>query len=206
MQQNKLEELTGRIYNEGISKAKEEADKILTEAKAKAEKIVKDAENKAIEIKNKADKEAKELEKKVIAEIKQASTQSIRALKQQITELVSSTALAGDLKSGFDDKNFVKKIIETAISNWNPKGSEAVSLNLLLSENDKKELGDYFKANTKKLLDGELNVSFDYEMKGGFKIGPKDASYLISFEEDDFLSLFKAYLKQKTVELLFEGK
>jgi len=41
-------------------------------------------------------------------------------------------------------------------------------------------------------------------MKSGFKIGPADESYLISFTDEDFTNFLKGYLRPKTSQLLFE--
>jgi V/A-type H+-transporting ATPase subunit E len=43
-------------------------------------------------------------------------------------------------------------------------------------------------------------------MKSGFKVGPADGSYVISFTDEDFNNFFKAYLRPKSTELLFEKK
>ena len=43
-------------------------------------------------------------------------------------------------------------------------------------------------------------------MKGGFKIGPADGSYKISFSEDDFENFFKSFLRPKTIEMLYPGE
>ena len=44
--ENKLQELTQKLYNEGVEKANEEADKIIKEAKAEADKLKKMLEKK----------------------------------------------------------------------------------------------------------------------------------------------------------------
>jgi V/A-type H+-transporting ATPase subunit E len=48
-----------------------------------------------------------------------------------------------------------------------------------------------------------LEFSFSPDVRTGFKIGPADGSYLISFTDDDFLNFLKAYLRPKTSHLLF---
>lgn len=203
--QNKLQELTEKLYNEGVSKAQQEAEKLLADAKAEADKIVNDAEAKAGEIKKNAEQEAEDFRKRVETEVRQAADQTMRSLKQEITELISSDALKQPVKEAFDDKDFLKKIIETAIKNWEPQSDEAVSLSVLLSEKDQQKLAGYLKSNTKKLLNkGEIVVAADKSMKGGFKIGPKDGSYQIRFDEEDFYNLFKAYLRPKTTAFLFK--
>ena len=45
--QNKLQELTDKLYQEGLSKGKEEGERILADAKAQAEKILAEAKAQA---------------------------------------------------------------------------------------------------------------------------------------------------------------
>ncbi len=52
--ENKLQELTDKLYKEGLSKGKEEGDAILAEASKKAEEIIGEAKRKAEEILKKA--------------------------------------------------------------------------------------------------------------------------------------------------------
>ena len=42
--QNKLQELTDKLYQEGLSKGKQEGENLVAQAKAEAEKIIRGAE------------------------------------------------------------------------------------------------------------------------------------------------------------------
>ena len=63
--QNKLQELTDKLYNEGLSKGKQEGEAILNEARIKADKITAAANSEAEKILSQARKEAEELKTKV---------------------------------------------------------------------------------------------------------------------------------------------
>ena len=56
---NKLQELTDKLYREGLSKGKEEGEAILAKAELKATEIVEAAQKKAEEIIKKAEKDSK---------------------------------------------------------------------------------------------------------------------------------------------------
>ena len=51
---DKLQELTQKLYQEGLSKGKEEGEAILAKAKAEAQEIVKQAQEQAAAIVDKA--------------------------------------------------------------------------------------------------------------------------------------------------------
>ncbi|HKL09416.1 MAG TPA: hypothetical protein VJ896_11620 [Bacteroidales bacterium] len=204
--ENKLQELTQKLYNEGVEKANEEADKIIKEAKSEADKIKKNAEKEAKGIIEEAEQKSEEIKKNVHAELELASKQTVRKVKQQITDLITSKVIDEPVKKAFDDEKFVKEIIETIIKNWDPQKKESVDLSVLLPEKLEKEFEKYFKAKTGKELNAKLELSFSDAVKGGFKIGPADNSYKISFSEEDFINFFKSYLRPKTGEMLFQGE
>lgn len=59
--QNKLQELTDKLYNEGLSKGKQEAEELKAKALQEADQIVSQAKNEATAIVAKAEKEAAEI-------------------------------------------------------------------------------------------------------------------------------------------------
>ena len=63
--QNKLQELTDKLYNEGLSKGRQEGEAILNEARSQAEEIISKARAEAARITADAEKEASELKAKV---------------------------------------------------------------------------------------------------------------------------------------------
>ncbi len=200
----KLQDLTDKVYNEGVQKAKEEADAILKEAKEKAAKIEKDAKEQAEKTISDAKKEAEEAKKHMESELKMAVDQALTALKQDVTSLVTMDALEPTTKELFSDKKYLGSLIQKIVEGWS-KGNEG-DISLILSEADKKQMEEYFKNELADQLNKEVKVSFSSEVKAGFKIGPSDGSYVISFTEQDFNNFFKTYLRPKTRELLFEQK
>ena len=48
-----------------------------------------------------------------------------------------------------------------------------------------------------------VSVSFSRQIAGGFRIGPRDGGYMISFAEGDFESILTEYLRPATRKLLF---
>lgn len=205
--QSKLDELTKKIYSEGVSKANNDAEEIIKKAKTEAKNILKKTKAEAEKIINDANKKSDEIKHNIESEMKLSVNQTISTVKQQIVNLISLKAIKENLNKDLKDKDFIKKIISKIIDNWNPLGSETIDLNLLLPEKDKKDLGKYFDSKEVDLLSKNLSVSFDNNINTGFKIGPKDNSFVLSFTEKDFENFFKAYLRPRTSQLLFnKGK
>lgn len=202
--QSKLQELTEKIYQEGVQKASEEAEKILVEARHQAEEIIKEAHKQAGELVKGAEKQTAEMQHNTMSELKLSGRQVMTDIKQQIMNMIDKKVLEGRIKESVKDENFIKEVIATAIKNWNPKSDEAISLELLLPKEKQDAFDNWFKSQAKELLDSGLKVEYSGKVKAGFQIGPKDGGYFISFTDQDFDSLFKSYMRPKLVELLFE--
>jgi V/A-type H+/Na+-transporting ATPase subunit E len=204
--ENKLQELTQKLYNEGVEKANVEAEKILADAKAEAEKLKQNAEKDAQKIIADAEQKSVEIKKNVDAELNLAAKQTVRTVKQKITDMIVSNVIDEPVKKSFDEVKFVKEIIETVVKNWDSKKGEAIDLSVLLPEDLEKEFSEFFTAKSGKELNANLELSFSDSIKGGFKVGPADGSYKISFSEEDFENFFKSYLRPKTIEMLYPGE
>jgi V/A-type H+/Na+-transporting ATPase subunit E len=202
--QNKLQELTEKIYREGITKGNAEADVIVSAAKKEAEKILEDAKKEAESIIKQAKNKAEEMKTNAEAELKLSSKQAVNALKQQITDLVNDSVVKSSVSSATTDKAFVQKIIETAVNNWT-SSSDNPDLAVLLPEGEEKKLMEHFGRSAKNLFDKGLEIRKDSSIKSGFQLMPKDGSYKISFTDEDFVNFFKQYLRPKLTEMLFEG-
>jgi V/A-type H+/Na+-transporting ATPase subunit E len=203
--ENKLQELTEKIYSEGVDKANKEAEAIIANAQAEAGSIVKNAEKEAESIISKAEKGAQEIKNNVHSEVRLSARQAINTIKQQLTELIITRTTGEDIKKALGDKEFLQRIIETAVKNWDPSSTKGIDVAVLLPEKERKELDAYFTKKQKALLDAGLELRFDDSMESGFKIGPKDGSYQVSFTEEDFENFFRNYLRPRTTELLYSG-
>lgn len=204
--ENKLQELTQKLYNEGVEKANVEAEKILADAKAEVEKMKQNAEKEAEKIIAAAEQKSTEIKKNVDAELNLAAKQTVRTVKQQVTDMIVSKVIDEPVKKAFDEVKFVKEIIETVVKNWDPKKGEAIDLSVLLPADLEKEFATFFTAKTGKELNANIELSYNDNIKGGFKVGPADGSYKISFSEEDFENFFKSYLRPKTIEMLFSAE
>jgi len=204
--EKKLQELTEKIYSEGIGKAKEEAEKMIAEAQKASDDIIGKAKREADKITADAKKKADEIIRNGQSEMKLASNQAISAVKQKITDIITAKVVKDSVSPAAADIDFMKKLIEISVKNFFADTSKGMDLALTLPENESSELEKHLKANASKLLNGELKIEFSGELEDGFRIGPADGSYKLSFTDKDFENFFKQYMKPKTIEFLFGGK
>lgn len=198
---NKLDILTKKIYEEGIEKAQNDAKDILEKAQKDAENIIKEAENKAKAIIEKANADSANLRQKTEAEIGMSVKQAIAALKQQITNLISNNISAEMSKTAFNDKEFVHGLMSKIIEKWSSESNS--DLSIILNEKEKEEFEKYLINKHKELLNNNLTLITNSTQKDGFVIQPKDGGYKITFSEKVFEEFFNAYLKEYSKKLLF---
>ncbi|WP_346854290.1 V-type ATP synthase subunit E [uncultured Draconibacterium sp.] len=202
---DKIQEITEKIYNEGVIKAQADADRIISDARAKADEIIHLAQKTHDDIIAEAQKQADELARKTETEIQIAARQFISSLKQKVTEIITTAQIATPVKGAMSDVDFVKKIIATTLNNWHNESTADLSLKVLLPEKEEKEFSSFFDSKINEILNKGVDVSFDPRLERGFKIGPQDGSYILSFTDNDFENYFKSYFKDRTKRLLFES-
>ena len=198
---NKLQELTDRLYKEGLSKGKEEGEAILAEASRKAEEIIAAAKKEADAVLRDARKEAEDFRTKVEGDVKMAATQSIQAVRNDIENLMVGKLTDSAVNASLADVEFIKEAIKAVAMNFNAQ--EAVDLEAVLPEALKGELEPFIKGELAGALKGGITASFSKKVSGGFNIGPKDGSYFISFTDETFRSLISEYLRPATRKILF---
>ncbi len=199
--ENKLQELTDKLYNEGLSKGKTEGEAFLAKAREEAASIVAAAEKEAAEIKARAEKEAADYKTKVSGDLKMAAAQSVQATRKDIENLIVFKASEPAVEKALSDETFVKEIIKSVAEKFSAE--EAVDLNLVLPESLKSALEPFVTGELASILKGGVNAEFSKKISGGFKIGPKDGSYFISFTDETFKELISEYLRPATRKLLF---
>ena len=194
--ENKIQELTEKIYAEGVEKGKAEADRLVCEAKESAAEIVKKAQAEAEAIVAAAKKKAEELDANTRSEIKLYGAQAVGALKSEVATVVTDTivkAAVKEARAGDSVKAMLVKIAER----WN--SDEA----LVISTSEAEELKAYFAKNAKALLDKGVEIKQVNGSKTSFSIAPADGSYKVNFGEGEFEAFFKSFLRPQMVELLF---
>ena len=198
---DKLQELTQKLYNEGLSKGKEEGQAILAKAQEEAQAIVKKAQEEAQAILTQAQKEAQDYKIKVEGDVKMASIQALQATRAGIENLIVAKAVDAPVKEALSNATFLKGIIEAVAKNFSAQ--ESTDIALVLPEKLQKELEPFVKDEVAKSLGKGVEASFSKKVSGGFKIGPKDGSYFISLTDESFQELIGDYLRPTTKAILF---
>lgn len=195
--ENKIQELTDKIYKEGVEKGNAEAQRLVGAAQEEAQKIIADAQAQAEAILAEAKKNAAELSENTVSELKLFAGQAVNALKTEIASLLTNQVVSSAVKDFVADKNYLNKFIVTLAANW------AANEPIVISTADAASLKKYFAAQANDVLAKGVKIEQVNGMKTLFSISPADGSYKVNFGEEEFENYFKEFLRPQLVEMLF---
>ena len=194
---DKIQELTSKLYTEGVDKGRKEAERIVAEAKASVKTILDEAQEKANQLIAAARKEQAELKKHTEAELKLYASQSAEALKTEIINLLTDKLATMNVKAAMEDKLFMQKLIGEMVTNWSENETLTVGVE------HPEELESYIASNLKQILEKGLKIESVNGIKTGFTLSPADGSYKMRFGEEEFIDYFKEFLRPQIRQLLF---
>lgn len=199
--ENKLQQLTQKLYNEGLSKGRAEAEAVLAKAHADAEKIVAEAQDKAREITAQAEKAAAQLKTNTENEVRLAAGQLKSALRQQVETMVQMEVVTPAVSQAWRDNSFIQQLAVEAVQTLDPKQG----LRVVLPANRGNELVEAVKQALAERFgaDNGIEVVTDARVRVPFRVMVKEGGYYVSFADADFDALFRSYLRPKVVQLLF---
>ena len=102
----KIQELTEKLYREGVEKGQAEAERIKLEAQAEAQKILDNARQQAQAIEAQAKKKAAELDTNTKSELKLYTSQALNALRSEIANVLTNSAVDEAVKGLVADPEF----------------------------------------------------------------------------------------------------
>ena len=193
----KLEELTQKIYAEGVEKGNAQAEQIVEKAKADAAAIVENAEKQAADILAKAQNKAAELDKNTRSELRLYAEQSVNAIKTAITDLINGKVVTDNIQAATADPKFMQALILKMAEQMMQNG------NVTIEAKDAQSLRTYFEQNAKALLNQGLTITEVKGIKTDFQIQNTQGGYKLSFGEQELVAYFKEFLRPQLIEMLF---
>ena len=193
----KIQELTEKIYREGVEKGQQEAERIVAEARQEAEKIVAEAKEQAQTIEQVAKKKAAELDTNTKNELKLYTGQALNALKSEVANVLTDKVVSDEVQKLAEDKDFLAKFAVSLAEKW--QGDAPA----IISSKDADSLKAYFMKHAKTLLDKGVKIEKVNGIDTLFTIQPEDGSYKVQFGKEEFEAYFKAFLRPQLVEMLF---
>lgn len=193
----KLQELTEKIYREGVEKGQAEADRIIEEGKKKAADIVNEARKQAETLMAQAQKQAAELDSNTKNELKLYTSQALNALKSEVANVLTCQVVEKSVGELVKDDNFLGQFAVALATKW--VEDEPV----VISSAEAEKLNAYFAAHAKDLLNKGVTINKVNGKDTLFTISPADGSYRVNFGKEEFETYFKDFLRPQMIEMLF---
>ena len=195
--EDKIQELTEKLLNEGVERGKEKAQEIVEQAKQQAEQIINDAHKQAEEICKKADDDAKTLDQNTKSELRMFCDQALNALKSEVANIVNDKIVNETVKNVVDDKTFMNEFVLKMAEKWGAQED------IVISTKDAASLKALFAKKAKALLDKGVKIEQINGQNTLFSIQPADGSYKVNFGNEEFEEYFKSFLRPQLVDMLF---
>lgn len=201
--EDKIKEITEKLYHEGVAKGEARAQEIIAEARQQADALIRAAKDDADRIVSEARQQAENIRKAAEGEIKVAAAQALTTLKQQIVDALLLEVVDKPMTAALSDPSTVANLLSILFQNWNPQAGGHPSLEVLLPEGKKAELESALRSALQQELVKGMSLRFVRTIKAGFQIRPEGKSFKISLTDEDFKEFFKEYLRPKTRDFLF---
>ena len=194
--ENKVQEITDKIYREGVEKGQAEAQKIVEAAEAEKATLLKRAQQEAEKIIADAKKTADELNKNTQAELQLYTGRAMEALKSEIANLVTDSVVDAVVNETVNSE-WLQKLMLSLATDWVTKE------NVVIQTSDAHALTQYFAKKSKELLNKGVQIEQVNGKPAAFAIMPADKGYKVQFGEAEFAAYFKEFLRPQLVEMLF---
>jgi len=194
--ENKVQEITDKIYREGVEKGQAEAQVIIEAAEAEKVALLKKAQQEAEKIIADAKKSADELNRHTQSELQLYAGRAVEALKSEIANLVTGFVV-DTAASETVNNEWLQNLMFTLASDWVNKE------NVVIQTADADALTQYFAKRTKELLNKGIQIEQVNGKPAAFAIMPADKGYKVQFGETEFAAYFREFLRPQLFDMLF---
>ena len=182
-----LKHLIEQIQKEGVEKANEQAETIISQAKEKAAKIVAEADEKAHSLLKKSQTASEAFAERSVKTLEQAARDLLITVGQGCEKVASGTL--GQAVDTTLSGDFLQQMIKGVIDQG--KGSSVV---LSVNDADKAALASFCAELTKK-SGKHIDLVSDSEILSGFKVGFKDQSVYLDYTGEAVAEALSAFLR-----------
>lgn len=196
-----LQGLLNKIQTDGILKAEEEKDKIVSKAKQDAADIVANARTEAEAILKKAEAEAVSSREKSEAAIRQAARDILIALKSDILNRLSAVAknCAGNAMT---PEVMAGIILEIAKARQTRQAEGETELEVIVAKKDAENLEKLLKGSLLADLHARPKISVGHDFQAGLQIGFSGEDVFLDFSDDTLSEIICEFVGPKLAAVL----
>ena len=196
-----LQSLLERINEDGVKKAEEEKNKIISDAKKQAESIISEAKAKAEAFKKQSQNEALQNQEKAASAIKQAARDILLALSEDLQNRLKSVvkncigkAMTPDLMG-----QIILQMEKAFIEN---NSDESIGLEVLINKNDLEKLENHIKSVLLKQMKSQPEITLGHDFSSGLKISSKGDDLFFDFSDETLTEIICEYVGPRLAGIL----
>lgn len=191
-----VQQLLETIKKDGIEAADKQSAEIITKAREEAERIVNEARKQAEESRTQAEENVKRLEASARAAIAQAGRDLTLAVQAKLKEIFDGIVLS-TVKEQYSAETLEKAIV-AAVSAL----ADTSKADLVLSPDQEKKLAASLKAKIADALKKGLEIKPSARIDGGFLIQEKDGKAYYDFSTQTVAQAISVYLNPFLAEIV----
>jgi len=205
MPETRLQELIATLKKQGVETGEASSRKIVEEAHKQADEILAKARAEAEGIVGRAQAEANKRMGQLSSSMEIAASQFITSLKRTIEENLVALPMRKALESALSDTDFLKALLEKAVTEYAQKGG-LKDLEILLPKDQQEKLADFSMRLIAKHAKTDQGGSLGLTLRSGnvdfgFLVGKADGNVRLDFTADAFQALFQRFLSPRFREL-----
>lgn len=195
-----VQSLLDKIRQDGIAKAQQEKETIISEAKKEAARIIAEARTQAEDFQKKAQAEAAAGQEKANAAIRQAARDTVIALKADLLAKMNSVihACIGEAMS----PEVMKQIILTMAQSYAKDANAAESLEVLVPKKQQEQAEAFLKAELLKELKAKPMIELTTEFNSGLQISFRDNDVYFDFSDDALAEVLCRFVGPKLTAVI----
>lgn len=193
---DKIKQLTDKVYTEGVERARTEGERIIAEAQERAANIVREAEARALELRQSAEQSNLRHKEQTQSELQlyaQRLVESTRAsIEDSLTGTIATDAVQALQLEGELLRQLVLKIV----------GGFSLERGVVIETAEAEALQAHLSGAAKGLLEAGLEIKSVAGVPTHYVIRPKDGAYKVEIKPETFVELFKSVLRPTLAQLL----
>ena len=193
--------LLEKIHKDGIAKAQQEKEAMLSEAKKEAARLVAEAKTQADELIRKAQAETQAAQEKANEAIRQAVRDAVIALKADL--LAKLNTVAHSCVSETVNPEVMKQIVLKMADAYGKEGHDATgSLEILLPKKEQEQAEAYLKAQLLAELKANPAIHLTNEFNAGLQISFRGEDVYFDFSDDALAEVLCRFVGPKLTAVI----
>lgn len=194
---SKIQVLTDKIYTEGVQRGQAEADRLIAEARERAKVIEQEATAQAQAILHSAKREVEDLRANTQSELKLYARQLQASIRSSIVEKLTGEIVQSNVKALTTDSVFMQRVVLEMLRGFD------LDKGIVIETPMADELRTYFASNAKEMLSRGVEIRQISGQSALFTISPVGGDFKVQVSEEDFIELFKQFLRPQLASQLF---